>query len=106
MWRGDAGSAETAFVEARRGLIEAGLTYDAALVSLDLALLLADQGRSGEMKGLALEMVPVFRACGVDREAAAALVVFHRAAELESVTASMLRELAALLDRCRPGRRG
>jgi tetratricopeptide (TPR) repeat protein len=105
-WRGATGTAEAALTEARKGFVEAGLAYDAALVSLDLALVLADQGRSGEAKRLALEMLPIFRSCAVDREAAAALVVFHRAAELETVTATMLGELAALLDRGRPGRRG
>lgn len=91
--------AEAAYVEARAGFIDKGLPYDAALVSLNLATLYADQGRSGEMKQLAAEMIPIFRSCEVDRETLAALMLFRRAAEMEAVTVRMLNDLAAGLDR-------
>jgi tetratricopeptide (TPR) repeat protein len=91
--------AESAYVEARAGFIEKGLPYDTAQVSLNLATLYADQGRSREMKRLAAEMIPIFRSCEVDRETLAALMIFGRAAEMETVTLRMLNDLAAGLDR-------
>ena len=96
---GEPTAAEAALLEARQGFVEKGLGYDAALVSLNLAALYAEQRRTAEIKRLAAEMLPIFRACDVDREALAALMVFRRASELETVTAHMLHDLAAGLER-------
>ena len=48
--------------------------YDAAIVSMDLALLYLRQRRTAELKTLAKEMLPIFRSQDVHREAVAALV--------------------------------
>ncbi|HEY0514072.1 MAG TPA: tetratricopeptide repeat protein, partial [Thermoanaerobaculia bacterium] len=52
--------AETQFQAARDGFVAEGIPYDTALVSLELALLYAEQGRTDELKRLAAEMVPIF----------------------------------------------
>ena len=70
-----------------------------ALVSLDLALLLARQGRTAELKLLAAELMETFSAQEVHREATAALVLFQRACEEERVTAELISRLSALLRR-------
>jgi tetratricopeptide (TPR) repeat protein len=93
--------AEQAFREIRDAFVERGIAYDAALVSLDLASLYAEEGRTGEMKALAEEMLPIFRSREVHREATAALLVFHRAAKAESATLQLVREIAEYLREAR-----
>src|SRR4051812_466542 len=44
--------AETRFLAARDGFVKEGIPYDTALVSLELALLYAEQGRTEELKRL------------------------------------------------------
>jgi tetratricopeptide (TPR) repeat protein len=99
--RGDFSAAEAAFVKMRDGFLEQGIGYDAAIVSMDLALLYLRQGRMAELKTLAKEMLPIFRAQDVHREAVAALVLFQEAVREEQVTVAFVRELAAYLDRAR-----
>lgn len=70
-----------------------------ALLSLDLALLLSQQGRTEELKRLAAELMTVFAAQEVHREATAALVLFQRACDEERVTAELIARLATLLRR-------
>jgi len=54
--------------------------YDAALVSLHLALLYTKEGRAAAVAELAREMIPIFEAQDIHREALAALTVFRQAA--------------------------
>jgi tetratricopeptide (TPR) repeat protein len=99
--------AEEALREARREFIRQGIGYDAALVSLELAALYAGRGRTAEMKELAGEMLPVFQAQDVHREALAALAIFQQAAVQEAATRELVDEVAAFLGRARhdPGLR-
>lgn len=99
--RGDFAAAEAAFVRMRDGFLEEGHGYDAAVVSMDLALLYLRQGRTAELKTLAREMLPIFRSQDVHREAVAALVLFQEAVREEQITAAFVRELAAYLDAAR-----
>ena len=105
--RGDIATAEAAFLAMREGFLQEGLGYDAAIVSMDLALLYLRQGRTAELKALAKEMLPIFRSQDVHREAITALFLFHEAVREEQVTAAFIRELAAYLDAARhdPGLR-
>lgn len=97
----------SAFEEVRRALMEREMGYDAALVSLELAALSLEEGRTAEVKDLAREMVAIFRAQGVSREALAALLMFRRAAVQERATAELARKVAEFLGRARhePGLR-
>ena len=79
--------AETEFIEAKSYFIDSGMTLDAALVSLDLATVYLRQARITELKELAREMLAVFNALGIQREALAALAFFNKALEIEHVTA-------------------
>ena len=63
-------TAEAAFREVQRAFLEQRMGYDAALVSLDLAMLYVQEGRTGELKRLAEELVPVFEAWDIHREGA------------------------------------
>ncbi|HEY0510919.1 MAG TPA: helix-turn-helix domain-containing protein [Thermoanaerobaculia bacterium] len=78
-----------------------GISYDAALVSLELAVLLLEQERTGQVKALARQMTPIFHAQGVHREALAALRLFCRAADQETATVEMARRLIDYLHRAR-----
>jgi hypothetical protein len=79
--------------------------YDAALVSLDLAILYAQEGQTAELERLAAVAMPAFESCEVHREALAALLLFQQACEEERLTFQLARQLAAFLKRERIGRR-
>jgi transcriptional regulator with XRE-family HTH domain len=94
--------------EARAALAQAageftalGHAYDTALVALELAVLELEAGRAGAVRELAREMVWIFDAQGVHREAVAALRLFCRAAETERATPALARRLVAYLERAR-----
>jgi tetratricopeptide (TPR) repeat protein len=102
---GEAERAEAAFREVQGEFFERHMGYDAALVSLDLAVLYAEGGRAAELKALAVEIMPVFESREVNREAMAALLMFQHAAQEERLTADLARQLAAFLKRERRARR-
>jgi hypothetical protein len=77
--------AEEAFLAVRQGFLEEGNGYDTSMVSLDLALVYAKQGRAGELKQLE-EMYSVFESQEIHREALAALLLFQQAAREEQLT--------------------
>lgn len=93
------GAAEAAFREVQKEFFERGMGYDAALVSLDLAMLYAQEGCTPELKQLASEILPVFESREVHREAMAALLMFQHAAEEETLTLELARHLAEFLQR-------
>jgi tetratricopeptide (TPR) repeat protein len=93
--------AEHAFAEVRKGFIGEGIGYDAAMVSLDLALLYVRQGRTGELRQLAGEMHAIFSAEDVHREAIAALLFFEEAVRQDRATVRVIEDLAAFLKRAR-----
>jgi tetratricopeptide (TPR) repeat protein len=105
--RGDEEGATKAYREACTGFIEQGIGYDAALVALTLASIYLRQGRTAEVKRLAEEMIPIFQAQDVHREALAALRLFQEAARREEVTTEQVRKLVKYLQEARndPGRR-
>jgi len=96
---GRRGPAEAAFREVQREFFARRMGYDAALVSLDLAILYAAEGLTAELKRLAVEILPAFESREVHREALAALIMFQKAAEEERLTVALARRLAAFLSR-------
>lgn len=94
-------AAETSLVAAQRGFVEQEIAYDAALVSLDLAAVYAEQGRTAELRRLSSEMLPVFRAQDIHREALAALSYFRWAAEMEQATGEVVQGVLDYLHRAR-----
>ncbi len=92
---------ERAFRDAHEGFVEARIPYEAASVALDLAVLLAEQGRRQELKLLAAELIAVFRSLGVAREAFAALTIFERFAQEDAVTLSLLAGLSRYFSQVR-----
>lgn len=98
---GDTGRAESSFEAVRKGFIEAGIGYDAALVSLDLASLYLSQGDSEKVARLAQEILPIFKSRDVHREAIAALIVFQKAIEQETGTVQLVAEIEQYLRQAR-----
>jgi tetratricopeptide (TPR) repeat protein len=96
---GQADQAESLFLAARDGFISEGIPYDTALVSLELAILYAEQGRTADLKRLAAEMVPIFSSLNIHREALAALAYLRQAVEAERASVELVASVAAYLRR-------
>lgn len=93
--------AEAAFREVRQALIELGLSYDVALVSLDLAGTYILQRRTADIRDIAEETLAIFQAHNVHREALAALLVFCSAARVDQAGLELVREISGFLKRAR-----
>ncbi len=91
----------TALSQVRAEFADRSIAYDAALATLELAVLQLGQGRTWEVKMLARQMAPIFRGQGVHREALAALKLFCEAAEKESATVGLARRVVEYLYRAR-----
>ncbi|HEV8580944.1 MAG TPA: helix-turn-helix transcriptional regulator [Thermoanaerobaculia bacterium] len=96
-----AADARAAFEQVRREFTARGMAYDCALATLDLAALLLEHGETAEVRRLAAEMLWIFKAQGIHREALAALELFREAAEKDEATAELARNLISFLHRAR-----
>ena len=100
---GRLGPAEAAFREVQQEFLSRQMGYDAALVSLDLALLYAQEGCVEDLKKLAAGLMPIFETRDVHREAIVALLMFQRTCEEERLTVDLVRQFADYLKRHNPG---
>jgi tetratricopeptide (TPR) repeat protein len=98
---GEDARAEELFREVGDAFRAGELAYDAALVSLDLAMLLARQGRGDELRALAEEMAGTFLSREVHREAAAAVAFFRHAVAQDRASAELVAGIARYLKRAR-----
>jgi tetratricopeptide (TPR) repeat protein len=92
-------TAEAIFQQIRQNLDDAGLPYQAALASLDLAGVWLRQGRTAELRGLIPEMTATFRMLGIEREALSALHLLQDALERDQATVEILRLVGGILRR-------
>jgi tetratricopeptide (TPR) repeat protein len=90
--------AEGAFLRARAGFLEQGLTYEAAVVCLDLAALYVKLKSSEEVRQTVTATVPIFRALRVDREALASLLQLQQVADQEQQAMELIRFLNARIE--------
>lgn len=86
--------AAEALSQVREGFIAAGIAFDVALVSLDLAALYLDAGKNDEVRRLAVETVPIFASLNVQRELLVAWNLFKEAAEKEVATLLLVDSIA------------
>ncbi len=93
--------AEAAFREVRQAFGELSLDFDGALVSLDLAVLLARQGRATEVQRIAEEVLAIFQSRSIHREAIAAIALLKQAADQEKAEVALVRQVSAFLRRSR-----
>jgi tetratricopeptide (TPR) repeat protein len=96
---GDLVTAEATFQQIREDLNDAGLGYQAALVSLDLAGVWLRQSRTLEVRGLVSEIVSSFQVLGVEREALSAIHLLQDALERDQATLEVVRLVGGILRR-------
>jgi tetratricopeptide (TPR) repeat protein len=97
--RGLVGRADRCFREARRKFLDHGMPYTAAIVALDLGVLLLECGRAAEAKTLVEETVNTFKVLGIPRETSAALILLSTAVLQDRLTIRVLRTAAAQLQK-------
>ena len=99
---GSTAEAIAAFREVLAGFVASSMPFDAALATMQLALVyLVQGGRTAEVKALAAQAAPIFEHEGVHLEARKALALFCRAAQEERLTLELVRRLAIYLERAR-----
>jgi tetratricopeptide (TPR) repeat protein len=98
---GQTDSAESLFLAARTGFLAEDFPFEAALVSLELAILYAEQERTAELKQLAVEMLPIFASRHIHREAMAALMFLKQAVESERLSLEVVTGIADFLKRAK-----
>ena len=99
--QGRAWEAEEFFTHVRDGFVELEIPVDAALVSLDLAQALFDQGKVGKMRQCLSEAIPILRGLGIHREAIAALTFLKKTADMDQVTEVVIRATARFVEEVR-----
>ena len=77
------------------------LPYDAALASLDLAVLYLKGNRTAEVRDLAMAMGRIFKMKGMDREALASFSLFCDAARQEIATVELAKRIRAEIEAMR-----
>jgi hypothetical protein len=97
--RGRTAEALAAFEQVRGEFTTRGIAYDAALVTLELAVLLLEEGRTAEVQALVPELAWIFESQGVARELLATLQLFAEAVEREVITVALAQRFLADLRR-------
>jgi tetratricopeptide (TPR) repeat protein len=92
---GQTAEAEAALLAARDGFLADGVPYDTALITLEIAALYAEAGRTAELLRLAGESAPLFLSRQIHREALLALAFFRQAAEAEALTPGVATQVIA-----------
>lgn len=87
--------------EVRHQFAAEGMVADAAAATLEEAILLLEKGRNAEVKSLAKGLEEVLASKGVHREALAALRLFQEAAESETATVELTRDILVYLYKAR-----
>lgn len=99
--QGQKDKATASLEQVQRSFTAHKLPYDAALSSLDLALLWLEAERTGEVRELAVGMAWIFTSQKIHREALAALRLFYEAAKREAATVDLTRSVIAAIEEVR-----
>jgi tetratricopeptide (TPR) repeat protein len=91
--------ARAAFEQAQKVFRQRDLSFNYALVSLELGVLFLEKGHTSEARRLAGEILQVFRTQDIQREALAAIQLFCQAAQKETATVGLTRHLVRFLSR-------
>jgi tetratricopeptide (TPR) repeat protein len=105
--RQDYGKAEAKLNTARLAFLHVNQTFDAALVSLDLAWVYAKEGRRRELAYLVDQMLRTFHSLGIARESIASLLLLKKSCEQQrtiDVLCGQIETLAKLMPEL--GRKG
>lgn len=93
--------AATLLLQARGMFSAKGLAFEMALVSLELAFLYSQAGRTEAVKDIARHLAPLFKAQALPRETLAALGLFRQAAEAGRVSAEFAQQVLLFVRRAR-----
>jgi tetratricopeptide (TPR) repeat protein len=91
--------AEATFVEVRRGFLERGMEYDAALLGLELMEVWMRQGRTAEVREMAEEVLDTFEELKVALEARRAVRFLESACRQELATPLLVQRVVSYLRR-------
>jgi tetratricopeptide (TPR) repeat protein len=91
--------AEKAFAEVHSGFLAAGVDYEGALVGLEYAGILFEQGRFDEVEALAAEALETFELLAIGVEAVKAVQALHNAFIARRATQALVREVVQFLER-------
>jgi tetratricopeptide (TPR) repeat protein len=94
---GDLRRARKSFEQVRNTFARPELSYDHALVSMELSTVLLKQGENAQVRALADEMLRIFQSQNVHREALAALQIFCEAAKRDAATVELARRVSRYL---------
>ncbi|MDX2000512.1 MAG: hypothetical protein SF066_22555 [Thermoanaerobaculia bacterium] len=93
------GGPEDCLDRAQEIYIERGHIFNAALVTLDLTLLLLEKNRTDQVLSLAISMGKTFEALGVGRETLASWAILREAAERRELTQAIVRQVQEEISR-------
>jgi tetratricopeptide (TPR) repeat protein len=96
---GQAREAEVHLRAARDGFVGEKAAFDTALVSLDLAALYAEQGRTVDLKRISEEMLAIFSSQQIYREALASLALLQQAVAAERASLAEVTRMVGHLKR-------
>jgi tetratricopeptide (TPR) repeat protein len=91
-------AAEAALQRARKGFLERGLSYEVAVVSLDLSTVYVKLGSAEQVRKIVTETMPIFRSLRVGREALALLIQLLQVADQEHQALALIRLLSEHLE--------
>jgi tetratricopeptide (TPR) repeat protein len=91
--------AEELLVETRSELEAADRVYLAAIISLDLAGVRLQRGKTAEVRTMVAELVATFQALGVAREAMAAVLMLRESLELDQASLEIVQKVTGILRR-------
>jgi hypothetical protein len=93
--------AEDALIETREALLRHRLDFDAALTSLELAMLYQEQGRAEDLKRLAEEAAPLFESHGASAYTTDAMRFLRNRLAEQGLTLDLLETMHTFLQRRR-----
>lgn len=96
---GSLDQAEATFEEVRRGFLDRGMEYDAALLGLELMQVWLRQGRSAEVREMAEEVLDTFEELKVKLEAQRAVRFLESACRQELATPILVQKVVSFLRR-------
>jgi len=102
--REDLTAAQTLYTEARQRALDRGITWDAGLVGLELALVHLVRGHTTKVRKLAREAKEIFAAQEVEREVRAALDLLDAAERRDAITRALLEQAIAAVESAAHGR--
>jgi len=94
---GNLTSAELAFREERDGMVEAGMTFHAAIVSLELATVLLSEGKSAEAEKEVITARNIFASVAVYREFLGSVIFLEELFHRKTVTPKVIEKTVSQL---------